>query len=125
MRPTPKTNISYYVTLFLFNYKITTLKSNLSLIFSFFFFLNDTATPEISPLPLHDALPICLPGGVFSPIPWRRAAQDSPAEIARSAQSGTAGARTPRPSGGARAGRVQRSGQDPPVPPPQIGRAHV
>src|SRR2546430_10400325 len=25
---------------------------------SFFFFLNDTATPEIYPLPLHDALPI-------------------------------------------------------------------
>src|SRR5256885_6556764 len=24
----------------------------------FFFFLNDTATPEIYPLPLHDALPI-------------------------------------------------------------------
>src|SRR2546429_5448848 len=24
-----------------------------------FFFLNDTATTEISPLPLHDALPIC------------------------------------------------------------------
>src|SRR2546421_9595850 len=27
-------------------------------VFSFFFF-NDTATPEISTLPLHDALPIC------------------------------------------------------------------
>src|SRR2546430_13901390 len=26
----------------------------------FFFFLNDTATPEISTLPLHDALPISL-----------------------------------------------------------------
>src|SRR5256886_8113849 len=26
--------------------------------FSFFFFLNDTAPPEIYPLPLHDALPI-------------------------------------------------------------------
>src|SRR2546425_11561303 len=25
----------------------------------FFFFFNDTAPPEISPLPLHDALPIC------------------------------------------------------------------
>src|ERR1041384_2306110 len=25
----------------------------------FFFFLNDTATTEIYPLPLHDALPIC------------------------------------------------------------------
>src|SRR2546427_10805816 len=27
-------------------------------LFFFFFFLNDTATPEISTLPLHDALPI-------------------------------------------------------------------
>src|SRR5258707_12093789 len=26
--------------------------------FSFFFFFNDTAPPEIYPLPLHDALPI-------------------------------------------------------------------
>src|SRR5258708_40179373 len=29
----------------------------------FFFFFNDTATTEISPLPLHDALPILRPGG--------------------------------------------------------------
>src|SRR5256885_6455150 len=29
-----------------------------SLCFFFFFFLNDPAPPEISPLPLHDALPI-------------------------------------------------------------------
>src|ERR1039457_2812660 len=28
------------------------------LVHSFFFFFNDTAPPEISPLPLHDALPI-------------------------------------------------------------------
>src|ERR1051326_1072180 len=28
-------------------------------VFFFFFFLNDPATPEIYPLPLHDALPIC------------------------------------------------------------------
>src|SRR2546430_14489030 len=27
--------------------------------FFFFFFLNDAAPTEISPLPLHDALPIC------------------------------------------------------------------
>src|SRR3712207_8704588 len=27
--------------------------------FSFFFFFNDTATPEIYTLSLHDALPIC------------------------------------------------------------------
>src|SRR5256886_16201642 len=29
--------------------------------FSFFFFFNDTPTPEIYPLPLHDALPISTP----------------------------------------------------------------
>src|ERR1035438_4484835 len=28
--------------------------------FLFFFFFNDTAPPEISPLPLHDALPIYI-----------------------------------------------------------------
>src|SRR3712207_7284915 len=33
-----------------------------------FFFLNDTATPEIYPLSLHDALPIWAP-----PFPSRRA----------------------------------------------------
>src|SRR5258705_8731505 len=43
----------------------------LLLFFFFFFFFNDTAPPEISPLPLHDALPIshgarhALLGGVF------------------------------------------------------------
>src|SRR2546423_13364502 len=31
-------------------------------LFSFFFFLNDPPTPEISPLPLHDALPIWIAG---------------------------------------------------------------
>src|SRR5258708_8620814 len=30
-------------------------------LFSFFFFFNDTATPEIYTLSLHDALPICPP----------------------------------------------------------------
>src|SRR5258708_4764864 len=32
---------------------------NLTLICCVFFFLNDPAPPEIYPLPLHDALPIC------------------------------------------------------------------
>src|SRR2546423_1591786 len=31
-----------------------------------FFFFNDTATPEISPLPLHDALPISRPAAAPS-----------------------------------------------------------
>src|SRR2546430_5858451 len=32
---------------------------------SIFFFFNDTATPEIYPLPLHDALPISLGGPII------------------------------------------------------------
>src|SRR4051795_13046836 len=36
----------------------TYASSNKSLCWVFFFFFNDTATPEIYPLPLHDALPI-------------------------------------------------------------------
>src|SRR2546429_8227065 len=32
----------------------------LTIIFTFFFFFNDTATTEIYTLSLHDALPICL-----------------------------------------------------------------
>src|SRR2546425_9883774 len=36
-----------------------------------FFFFNDTATPEISPLPLHDALPISPVRG-SSPLPPSR-----------------------------------------------------
>src|SRR3989338_6837446 len=33
--------------------------SHSSISYVFLFFLNDTAPPEISPLPPHDALPIC------------------------------------------------------------------
>src|SRR3990172_5298554 len=36
------------------------IQSRLHLLFPLFF-LNETATPEISPLPLHDALPISHP----------------------------------------------------------------
>src|SRR2546427_10276007 len=35
----------------------------------FFFFLNDTATTEFSPLPLHDALPIPRPLRAPVPVP--------------------------------------------------------
>src|SRR6266702_7639918 len=38
-----------------------------STVFCFFFF-NDTATTEIYTLSLHDALPICRPAGIPSPI---------------------------------------------------------
>src|SRR2546429_8131984 len=34
----------------------------------FFFFLNDTAPPELSPLPLHDALPISPPPGASASV---------------------------------------------------------
>src|SRR5258708_21216108 len=37
-----------------------------------FFFFNDTATPEIYPLPLHDALPICVKAGSSPPATGRR-----------------------------------------------------
>src|SRR3989442_3520935 len=41
-----------------------------------FFFLNDTATPEIYPLPLHAALPISITRGN---TPWQCAAPCCPA----------------------------------------------
>src|SRR2546429_7716802 len=55
-------------------------------VISFFFFLNDTATPEIYTLPLHDALPIFVgaPGRLVRP------------------------ARAPRPASGAAPGRAHR-----------------
>src|ERR1043165_2138417 len=57
--------------------------------FALFFFFNDTATPEIYTLPLHDALPISLllsNDDVFSaamPPPPIRYVGDSPTGIAR------------------------------------------
>src|SRR5260370_22224259 len=41
-----------------FTYMSFMLLHPLPLLFPFFFFLNDPPPPEISPLPLHDALPI-------------------------------------------------------------------
>src|SRR5438309_6405303 len=43
--------------------------SVLSLTFVFLFFFNDTATPEIYTLSLHDALPICTSRGSTAPAP--------------------------------------------------------
>src|SRR5256885_7879701 len=45
-------------------------------VFLFFFFFNDTATTEIYPLSLHDALPICP--RVSSPAAHCRAAHSCP-----------------------------------------------
>src|SRR3990167_6889850 len=54
------------------------LQSQSNLLFPLFFF-NDTATTEIYPLSLHDALPICRPGSCHGNTrtrrgcrPWRR-----------------------------------------------------
>src|SRR5258708_33663404 len=44
---------------FFFFFMFFFLLISLPLPFSFFFFFNDPATPEIYPLSLHDALPIC------------------------------------------------------------------
>src|SRR6266480_6904280 len=45
--------------------------------FFLFFFFNDTATPEIYTLSLHDALPILPPCRIHSPI-WRGAIATRP-----------------------------------------------
>src|SRR3989449_1198020 len=47
-------------------------------IFSFFFFFNDTATPEIYPLSLHDALPISAPPRA---VPGAAPAAGAPAAV--------------------------------------------
>src|SRR5260370_32657305 len=47
------------------------------LLFFFFFFFNDTATTEIYPLSLHDALPICSCSTSRPPASTRRASRGS------------------------------------------------
>src|SRR5258708_39890865 len=87
----------------------------------FFFFFNDTAPPEISPLPLHDALPICSAGSrPWAPPPccaprphWPRHAPARPAGCAASRQACST-ASPPR----------SRT-TSPRAATPQIGRAHV
>src|SRR5205823_12610817 len=48
----------------------------------FYFFFNDTATPEIYTLSLHDALPICgrLPRFLRMVVSWRRVPEAQLAE---------------------------------------------
>src|SRR5256886_14754555 len=85
--------------------------------YSFFFFFNDPAPTEISPLPLHDALPISWPPPRAAPPGCSRA--PSPASRRRTAPPRSARARTPAPAAppaGVRA-RALRGGE--------IGRAHV
>src|SRR3712207_7981182 len=62
------------------------------------FFFNDTPPPEISPLPLHDALPICGDGGGDKrrpPRPCRRAPALGPPPH-RPGHLGPRGAHRPR-----------------------------
>src|SRR5256885_17256128 len=49
----------------------------------FFFFFNDTATTEIYPLSLHDALPICNAGTLTAVLEARRAEIDTRVERLR------------------------------------------
>src|ERR1035437_9606965 len=61
------TLMAFYRTLRSADFSVTPLRARLRFVACFFcvffFFFNDTATTEIYPLPLHDALPICK---------WRR-----------------------------------------------------
>src|SRR3989449_8792719 len=69
-----------YSTLFFFYQMTTLLPYTLFFLYSFFFFLNDTAPPKIYPLPLPDPLPILIvagpcggaPGGVTTAVPKSR-----------------------------------------------------
>src|SRR2546422_6886703 len=54
------------------------LRSTRAMSILLFFFLNDTATPEIYPLSLHDALPISRGQEPARPRPHRRGARAGP-----------------------------------------------
>src|SRR3989449_9715578 len=93
--------------------------------FCSFFFFNDTAPPEFSPLPLHDALP-------FSSGPRRPVGADRPPHSAPPRQRDALPGALPRPRGGGlRAasrdgGRPAAGGREArPAGARQIGRAHV
>src|SRR5258708_33498231 len=51
---------------FIFLHAIKLFVLTVALLYSLFFFFNDTPPTEISPLSLHDALPICGEGGAVS-----------------------------------------------------------
>src|SRR3712207_1651859 len=79
------------------------------------FFFNDTATTEIYPLSLHDALPISARAGPRSRS--RRAPRAPPPRAAPPPASRTAP--------GTSCGAPRRSRSAPPPPRRKIGRAHV
>src|SRR2546430_14799513 len=89
---------------------------------SFFFFFNDTPTPEIYTLPLHDALPISAGLG------GRAARAAAPSAAGPRAGQAAPPARAPCSRGAALVGRpLAAAFQHPCLRPPvgQIGRAHV
>src|SRR5256885_13374693 len=69
--------LQYYIYFLFFFCFCFILLLNISII-SFFFFLNDPAPPEIYPLPLHDALPICNNKVCYIEIPSAGVTQTLP-----------------------------------------------
>src|SRR5258708_2441488 len=63
MLPPIISSLSPYPSIFLSDYIVPFLTPSPLIPVFFFFFLNDTAPPEIYPFPLHDALPICFSVG--------------------------------------------------------------
>src|SRR3989475_9797259 len=95
-------------------------------IFSFFFF-NDTAPPEISPLPLHDALPIFRPVGHVDEPRARLAARHDRLDAhigGHPAETGVKGLPEP-PPGGLAPDLAQVGGGIASFRHVEIGRAHV
>src|SRR5258708_40154288 len=61
-----------FLTVYFFNYMNLSLTLSPPLLSSFFFFLNDPATPEIYPLPLHDPLPIWTDQGITAELTYEK-----------------------------------------------------
>src|SRR2546421_53197 len=115
-----------FIILFMFPYHLSfsyltqlyVLFINLSFIL-FFFFFNDPATTEISPLPLHDALPISRPARACWQDRWRTPSSppSSPAAPIPVPQV-AAGRRTPAIPAGGTATRLPRRSEGSRVIPP-------
>src|SRR2546427_10395755 len=94
---------------------------------SFFFFLNDPPTPDISTLPLHDALPIFRPAGPVDEHRARLAARHDRLDAhigGHPAETGVKGLPEP-PPGGLAPDLAQVGGGIASFRHVEIGRAHV